>query len=107
MSHICNQAEKFDQIQHSIDIIQADRELQDVERAKRLITRTQTDLEITTQLNNINNQLKSLLELNTEYTDFKSFWKIGKRVGIGLAAFITFIGIIAGGWIAFKNAINH
>ena len=105
--HICGQAKKFEKLQHSIDVIQADREFQDKERAIRLAAREKTDNEINGKLVAISAQIQELLELNKEVKDFKTAWRVGKNIGFGLGAFIALMGVIFGGVLAIKNWINN
>lgn len=111
--HDCNQGDKFNKIQQKIAEVKADldehrasQQLQDKEREIRLAERAAKDQELNDKLTEISKQITSLLELNTEYTDFKTAWKVGKNMGFTLAMFITTMGVIFGGLYAVKSWIN-
>ena len=57
-------------------------------------------------LADISGQMQQLLDLNSEVNDFRTAWKVGKRIGFGLAAFITLVSIISGGIWGLKEWIK-
>lgn len=110
MGHDCNQSQKFNQIEVMVKEVKIDldehrkaQQIQDKEREVRLEERKVKDQELTNHLNEISGQIQELLILNGEVNDFKTAWKVGKNLGLGLAAFITFLGIVFGGALALKG----
>ena len=61
---------------------------------------------ILAELKKMNAKFDNVMPTVKEINDFKTFFRIGKSVGIGTAVFITTIGIILGGIYAIKEWIK-
>jgi hypothetical protein len=121
LTHNCNQGAKFDelaknqdQIKKMVTAVKADldehREAQqqlEIDKEKRRAVQKSHEEELTRQLNSMSCDMKELLELNKEFKDFKTAWRVGKTIGFGVAAFIGIVGIITGGVIAVKEWIKR
>ena len=112
--HTCSQGNEFTKIQKKIDEVKKDldehrhaEQKKEAEHQVRLKERKKRDDDISAQLNDITSQLSSLIELNKEYTDFKTAFRVGKNLGIGFALFIATVGAIYGGIFAFKEWLKH
>lgn len=112
--HECNQVDKFTKIELMVNEVKCDldehrgaQQRQDVEREKHRLAQKEHDAQLDLKLADISTQIKELLELNKEVKDFKTAWKVGKSLGLGLAVVIGTLGIIFGGVIAVKEWIKH
>jgi hypothetical protein len=121
MSHFCDKGEELEAIKQQIIIVKKDlgdhieaqqsidsrrqenrdrQRISDETMEKNLVT-------ISRQMGEYGKQLQVLLDLNAEVTDFKTAWKVGKRMGLGLAVIIATVGIITGGVVAIKDWIKR
>ena len=78
-----------------------EKNVQEHRQAQRLMAE-----ETSLKLDNLSVQMTDLIILNNEVKDIKTAWKVGKNIGLGLAAFITVLSIISGGLWAFKEWIK-
>ena len=111
--HVCYQEGKFTEIADKIDKVGKDLHDHRIAQQKqtelhdeRVALKSLKDDEFSNQLNIISNQIAELLILNTEIKDFKTAWRVGKNLGIGLAIFITTLSVIFGGTFAIKEWIK-
>lgn len=51
-------------------------------------------------------EIKAMAPTVQEVKDFQTFWKMGKKVGFGLASIITISGIIIGTLYTIKTWVN-
>ena len=68
--------------------------------------RDAADKKLNEKLDLISSQMGSLITLNQEVNDFKTAWRIGKKIGLGLAMFIGTMGVIFGGIYAVRDWLN-
>jgi len=112
--HFCDKGEEIEEIKKRIigvkkelDAHRAAQQKTELERAARRQKQIANDAEVNKMLSDISCQLKNLVELNIEYTEFKTAWKVGKKMGLGLAVMIATLGVITGGVIAIKEWVKR
>jgi predicted sugar kinase len=106
MEH-CNKEKAIEKISKELHSHIEEQKKADVERLEYREARKMKDEEISEKLHSITTQISELIELNKDVKDFKTAWRVGKKLGLGLAAFITVGGIIAGGIMAVKSWIKN
>jgi hypothetical protein len=120
MSHFCDKGEELEVIKQQIIIVKKDlddhieaqqsidskrqenrdrQRISDETMEKNLVT-------ISRQMGEYGKQLQVLLDLNTEVSDLKTAWKVGKRMGLGLAVIIATMSVIFGGIYTIKEWIK-
>jgi len=113
MEHVKVNEKEIADIKKEVHIVRTEfndhriaQQLQEEERLAYRETRKIHDHEMAEKLAKISVQMASLIDLNTDVTDFKTAWRVGKKLGIGLAVFITTVSIISGGIWAVKEWIR-
>ena len=80
---------------------------QDLAREEHRVIQREHDKDIDCKLKDLSSQMSELIVLNKEVNEIKTAWRVGKRMGLGLAITMVTAGTITGSLIAIKNWLKN
>jgi len=108
--HNCNQGRQFDEIKKQVSGVKRDldehrkiQQEQDEQRELHRKAQQEHDKLIDDKLNQISQQMSNLIELNTDVSNIKIAWKVGKSVGYNITKFIIAMTVILGAIWALRD----
>lgn len=109
MEHTCNQGQKFDEMQQNhtetqMMVVNLESSVQNVKND--LEKHRKHEKEMSDKLDKIANQMTSLIELNTDVSNIKIAWRVGKSFGASVVKFTLAATVILGAIYAIKEWIK-
>ncbi|MHC1728056.1 MAG: hypothetical protein AB9866_18980 [Syntrophobacteraceae bacterium] len=106
----CTQKEQINTIVEQVADLQKNldqhRKAQQEQDESSNLIRQEHDMAVNHKLDYLSSQMKDLIELNTDVSNIKVAWKVGKMAGASIVKFILAMTVIFGAIYAIKEWIK-